>query len=223
MKKIILSIIFVISFVYTSCEYDNFDEPKATLSGKVVYEGNPVGVRTAGIELELWQDGFGLKKSIPVHVAHDGAYSAVLFNGQYKMVRKAGAPWQPQLSDTILIDVRGNTVTDVPVIPYFVINNESFQKDAGTMTAKFTISKIVESADIAEVRLYLGKSILTDQNKNEHAVNAKISDITIGNETLIVTEIPENLMNGAYVFARIGVRSNVSNEFYYTQVQKIDL
>ena len=40
MKKHILFIIVIISFIFTACEYDNFEEPKATLSGSVVYEGN---------------------------------------------------------------------------------------------------------------------------------------------------------------------------------------
>jgi len=223
MKKKILFIISVCCLLFASCEYDNFDEPKSTLSGKVVYDGKPIGLRTNGPQLELWQDGFGLRKSIPVYLAHDGSFSAVLFNGQYKMVRKAGGPWQPQLSDTIIIDVRGNTVTDVPVIPYFVINNESYQKGVDDVTAKFTINKIVESADISEVRLYLGMSILTDQNKNEQAVSADISKIITGQETSLIAKIPSSLTKYDYIFARIGVRSTVSNEFYYTQVQRVDL
>ena len=119
MKKHILFIIVIISFIFTACEYDNFEEPKATLSGSVVYEGKPLGVRTNGTQLELWQDGYALRYAIPVHIAHDGSYSVSLFNGKYKMVRKAGAPWEAQLNDTIIIDVNNNTVFDVPVRPYF--------------------------------------------------------------------------------------------------------
>ncbi|MDU1905213.1 MAG: DUF3823 domain-containing protein [Dysgonomonas sp.] len=222
MKKNILSIIFICSLLFTGCEYDNFDEPKSTLSGKVVYGSEPVGVRATGIELELWQDGFGLKKSIPIYIAHDGSYSAVLFNGEYKLVRKAGAPWQPQLNDTIIVNVKGNTTLDVPVMPYFIINNESFQGTSSNIAAKFTINKIVESSEISEVKVYLGTGILTDENKKEHAVSVDLANIEVGQETSLSINIPENLASENYLFVRVGVKSNISNEFYYTQVQKVE-
>ncbi|WP_071147394.1 DUF3823 domain-containing protein [Bacteroides ihuae] len=223
MKRNILSLIIICSLLLSGCEYDNFDEPTSFLMGKVVYEGKTVGVRTNGPQLELWQDGYGLKKNIPIYIAQDGTYSVALFNGQYKMVRKAGAPWEAQLSDTIIVNVKNKTEYDVPVIPYFTITEEGFQKQGNTISAKFTINKIVSSAKIESVRLYLGSSVLTDQNKNEQAQNADIATIQIGQEATVTTTIPTNLAQLDYIFVRVGVRATVSNEYYYTQVQKIAL
>jgi len=223
MKKHILFIIVIISFIFTACEYDNFEEPKATLSGSVVYEGKPLGVRTNGTQLELWQDGYALRYAIPVHIAHDGSYSVSLFNGKYKMVRKAGAPWEAQLNDTIIIDVNNNTVFDVPVRPYFTVTNESFQHSSGTITANFTVNKVVENADLAQVRLFVGHSILTDQNRNEQAVNADLSQVVPGENASVSLKLSEALAGLDYVFVRVGVRANQSNEFVYTQVEKINL
>ncbi|PXV66360.1 uncharacterized protein DUF3823 [Dysgonomonas alginatilytica] len=223
MKKSILFIICICSLVFTGCGYDNYDEPESTLSGKIVYEGNPVGVRTNAVRLDIWQDGYAVKKSFTAYIAHDGTYSVTLFDGQYKVVRRGGAPWEDQPNDTIIVNVKNKAVVDIPVKPYFIIKNESFQKGSGTITAKFTIDKILASANVAEVRLYLGKSILTDQNKNEKAVSATLSTITIGQEATLAAEIPANLVGQDYLFARVGVRSTVSSEFYYTQIQKISL
>ncbi len=223
MKKNIFYIILVVGFIVAGCEYDNFDEPQAILSGNVVYDGKPVGVRTNGPQLELWQDGYDLRYAIPVYIAHDGSYSVSLFDGRYKLVRKAGAPWEPQLSDTITVDVKNNTVYDVPVTPYFVITNESFQYALGTITANFTVDKIVETANLAEVRLYVGESILTDQNRNEQAVNANLPDIAEGQSSTLSVPLSANLADLDYVFVRVGVRATVSSEFYYTQVQKLML
>jgi hypothetical protein len=223
MKKYIsLFIISIICVGFAGCEYDNFDEPTSILTGKIEYNGKPVGVRTNGPQIELWQDGYELKKNIPVYIAHDGTYSVSLFNGQYKMVRKAGAPWEPQLSDTIVIDVKGRTEYNVPVTPYFVIENESFQKSGNTLTAKFVINKNVSSADLAEVKLYVGQAILTDQNKKEHEKSLDVSTVIIGQEATISTTLPDNLANMDYIFVRVGVRANVTSEFYYTQVQKVN-
>lgn len=223
MKRNYFYIILCIGALFAGCEYDNFDEPKSTLSGNVVYNEKPVGVRTNGPQLELWQDGYALRYAIPVYIAHDGSYSVSLFDGQYKMVRKAGGPWEPQLNDTITINVKKNTVYDVPVKPYFTISNESFQHTAGSITANFTINKISENADIAQVRLFIGHSVLTDQNKNEQALNADLSEITPGQQSTLSINLSESLKSLDEVFVRVGVRANVTNEFYYTQVQKISL
>lgn len=209
--------------LFAACEHDNYDAPNARLSGKVMYNGNPVGVRSDGTQLELWQDGFELYTKIPVHIAQDGTYSAALFNGRYKLVRLAGAPWEAQSNDTLIVDVRGNTVFDIPVTPFFVIRNESYQTSSGTITSKFIVDKVVESADVVSVNLYLGKNLLTDHNKNENETSLDLSQLQFGQEVTITSLIPESLMKEDYIFARIGVRSNRSNEYYYTQVQKINI
>lgn len=218
---LILFTIFTCLF-FTSCEYDNFEEPNAILSGKVVYNGVPVGVRTNGTQLELWQTGYELNTKIPVYVAHDGSYSVALFNGQYKLVRLAGAPWEAQSNDTIVIDVKGNTVKDIDVIPYFIIENESFRKgESDKIIATFTINKIVKDAEMTEVNLYVGENILTDQNRHEFVSKVDVSTVTPGDVVTISATLPENLAKEDFLFVRLGVRSNKSNEFYYTQVQKL--
>ena len=45
------------------------------------------------------------------------------------------APWVRPTNDTILIEVHGNTVQDIPVTPYFVIKNASFTKNGSKVTA----------------------------------------------------------------------------------------
>lgn len=223
MKKHILYLFLIIAFILQGCEYDNFEEPGSTLQGRVVYQGEPLGVRTNGIQLELWQDGYDLRYAIPVYVAHDGTYSVSLFDGEYKMVRKAGAPWLPQLSDTTLINVKGNTIHDVEVTPYFTVSVENIQYASGTLTATFTVNQVVESANLAQVRIFVGHSILTDQNRNEQAVDADLSGVTLGQPSNISLTLSQNLAGLDEVFVRIGARANVTNEFVYTQVQKIQL
>ncbi|WP_085536118.1 DUF3823 domain-containing protein [Massilibacteroides vaginae] len=224
MKTKFINIIVLIFITLTSCEYDDFDQPKAMLTGKVVFQGNPVGVRTNGPQLELWESGHALYTKIPVYIAHDGSYSAALFNGKYKLVRLSGAPWEPQSNDTVIIDVKGNTIKDIEVIPYLIVRNESFQKNSsGNISAKFIVDKIVQESNLAEVRLFLGKNILTDQNKHEYVVNADVESIILGQEFEMIAVLPKEISSTDYLFVRIGVRSNKSSEFYYTQTQKIIL
>ncbi len=223
MKVKIFIIITLSFFVLISCEHDNYDAPNAILSGKVVYEGEAVGVRTNGTQLELWQDGYELYSKIPVHIAQDGTYSASLFAGQYKLVRLAGAPWESQSNDTIFIDVKGNTNLDVHVNPYFIIKNETFSVNQGSITTTFDVEKIVSTAKIHSVNLYLSKSILTDNIKYDEVEELDVSKWDVDKKGTIVAKIPDNLKNAGYIFARIGVRSTSSSEYIFTPVAKIEL
>ena len=79
MKKIIPFFIMICCLLaVSSCSYDNFEEPKATLTGKAIYDGEAVGVRSGSSEFALFQDGYALKGSIPVYIAqrkHSAGYS----------------------------------------------------------------------------------------------------------------------------------------------------
>lgn len=202
---------------------DNYDEPKSRLTGNIVFDGQAIGVRTDGTGLSLWQDGYDFKREIPVFIAQDGSYSAILFDGEYQMTRKGGAPWEEQRGDTIRIRVKGNTKYDIPVNPYFVIRNDNFSKQGGAITATFTVQKGVEAAALSEVSLFLGKTILLDDKKHESLTRCDLSTITLGQEVTVTATIPTGLANAEYLFARVGVRSTSSGEFSYTQVKKIAL
>lgn len=205
----------------SSCRYDNYDEPQSLLTGRVIYDGEPVCVRAGGAEFALYQDGYALHNSIPVYVNQDGTYSAVLFDGEYKLVRMGNAPWERPTNDTILIEVHGNTVQDIPVTPYFVIQNASFTKNGSKVTAKFTVKKVSEGATLEDVRIYLGETLITDNNTNRASLSLG-SNITLDQEITAEIDIPESLASEDYFFARVGVKSGQASEYCFTQSTKIE-
>ena len=222
LKSICLATIAIL--LLASCEYDNYDMPNAILSGRVVYEGSPVGVRATATRLELWQDGYANRTKIDVNIAHDGTYSAALFNGRYKIVRVAGAPWEAQPSDTIVVDVKGNTTQDVEVSPFSAISNENIHKESGnTVQVQFTVKNVVQGSKLEEVKLFFSKNMILDNNLNDGTESLDISTIESSHETTATVNIPVALVSENYIFTRLGVRSDKSNEFYYTQVQKLQL
>ncbi|WBL25317.1 DUF3823 domain-containing protein [Zunongwangia sp. HGR-M22] len=223
MKKRIIYTLSLISISFLSCEKDNFDAPGAMLEGQIMYQDLPISVRTNSAELELWQDGYALNEFIPVFIAQDGTYSVSLFDGEYKMVRKGGDPWLPQLNDTIVVQVNGNTQLDVPVTPYVTITNESFQLNGQQLNSSFQINQIVENSEIQEVLVILDNSILLDKNINTATKAVNLADFDFDDNISVDMEIPENLRNEDYIFVRIGARSSMSNELIYTNVQKIEL
>lgn len=221
--KFLTTIIAATSLFFVACEYDNFEAPKATLSGHLVYESSPVSIRNNGAELQLWQDGFATRAPIPVYINQEGFFSASLFDGEYKLTRLGNAPWLQQSSDTLTITVKGNTTVDVPVTPYYTVTNTTFQRIGNTVTGQFTVNRVVANSNLEFVRLYLGRTILTDQVQRDLRVDGSINNFVFGQPTTLAGEIPENLRNLDFIFARIGVKSSLTGEYNYSPVQKIAL
>ncbi len=227
MNKITFILNSICILLLTGCGkgYDNFDEPESSLTGTVLYDGQAIGVCTDGQTLELWQDGFGKSSAIYVQIAQDGTYSACLFNGTYKLVVKSGstAPWEDLSSDTTEVVVKGKTTHDIEVTPYLTISNANITTNSTSVTFTFTVNQIVSEASISNVRLYLNANKITDNKVNDQYVEISGDDITLGSSFSYTVDISDDLLEEDYIFARIGVVSNKSTEYYYTQVEQIDL
>lgn len=229
MKRLAISSLIIASVILIAgCEKDNFKAPDSFLTGTVVYSGNPVGVRSSGTELELWQYGFALRQKIAVYIAQDGTYSARLFAGDYKLVRKAGGPWVSQ-TDSIDVKVSGNTNLDVPVTPYFIITGETFTytKTDSIMTSICSVTK-VGTLNISSLTLYVGITNLVDANNNiltKVISSSGLTDLTTAKtNTVKITNIaPTYYASRKYVYVRLGVATSGVGERLYTPIQKITL
>src|SRR3954470_23751320 len=122
--------IIFIAILMAACKKDNYEKPASTLTGRVVYNKEPLGLRSNGVQLELWQHGYELFTKIPVYLSPDGTFSALLFDGAYKLVlRQGNGPWKDN-ADSIDVTVRGTTNIDVQVQPYYIVSAAAFSKTA---------------------------------------------------------------------------------------------
>ncbi len=219
--KAILYIASAAIILLTACKKDNYAPPSSQLTGKVVYQGQPIGVRSSGIQLELWQRGYQLFTKIPVYIDQDGSFSATLFDGNYKLVRlKGNGPWADN-TDSIDVTVKGNTIIDVPVDPYFIIKNASVQKNGSNIDATFTVQAVNTSKSLELIRLYLGLTTITDQNNNAANVSKAAAAIDITQPVTLSASIPAAATNKGYVYVRLGVKTAGVQELYYTAPQKV--
>ncbi|MCF2518663.1 DUF3823 domain-containing protein [Dyadobacter sp. CY351] len=211
-----------LSALLNACEKDNRVEPKSVLTGRVVYEGQPIGLRSNGVQLELWQRGYQLFTKIPVHVRQDGTFSASLFDGNYKLVRLRGnGPWVDN-TDTIDVALNGSAELDVPVQPYFVFQNENYAKGEGKVSVTFNLKQINTSRTLERVNLYIGTTSIVDPNNNAgnaQEVAANIKDISKP-ITLTATLSPA-LAGRDYVYARVGVKTSGVGEMLFGMPQKV--
>ncbi|MDZ7691143.1 MAG: DUF3823 domain-containing protein [Balneolaceae bacterium] len=206
------------------CEYDNFTEPDSELNGQIVYNGNPVGVKSDEIELELWQDGFELSQDIPVYVMQDGSFAATLFDGEYQLVlRQGNGPWVDD-TDSIAVQLEGSANVEVPVEPYYIINNESINAAGGDIEASFSVQQVNSNRDLEYVGLYLGTANIVDQIYNEANTTLAGDQITFGDSINLSISLADNDLEGRQnVFARVGLKIAGRSELLFSQVYNIEL
>src|SRR5690606_7454193 len=149
---------------------------------------------SGGVQLELWQHGYELFSKIPVHVDQDGSFSARLFDGDYKLVLLRGnGPWADN-TDSLDVHIKGSATVDVPVDPYFVITNHAFQRNGDQITATVSIQQVNTSRSLERVRLYLGQTMIVDQNNSASTGEVLAADVTDLSQPITLTaNIPASL------------------------------
>ena len=208
------------------CDYDNYEAPKSQLRGRIVYDEESVGLRQTGTGqdynvLELYQPGFEGTAPIPVYVAQDGSFSAMLFDGTYRMVAKNGSgPWVDSGTE-LWFDVRGNTVVDFPVTPYYVIRDARFNTGDGKLTVSFRIARGAftlingkPDALLESIALYINNTQFVDDATFRKKVDA--ASLTLGSQSITVNLQDAELQKYPVLYARIGVGTQGVTPKIYT-------
>jgi hypothetical protein len=222
---------------------DNYDEPDSMLSGRLTFEGEPVNVRSGGIELELWEPAFELNTKIPVYVAQDGSFSAALFAGDYKLnaIRGQG-PWLVT-DDTLQIAVAGETTRDFPVTPYYVVETPSFAYapppagapaafNGGRINATFSIRTVNATRQLQMAALYVSTTSFADRNNRVNLVetqrtalpaNWATAPITLGVNLPTDIRLTPSPAPRTHVQARIGLQVAGIQEMIFSPLVEIEI
>jgi hypothetical protein len=209
---------------------DNFDEPNAVLTGRVVYQGQPLQLRSGGVELDLLQPGYELSTRIPVYVDQDGTFSASVFNGTYKLIPRAGnGPWL-NTTDTITVNVSGTTAVDVPVTPYYTVQNQqvSFSASPLSITGTMTVGSVNTTRAVEWVALYVGTTAFADRTNRIAFVErprAQIPNLT--SPISITVNLPANIHvtqspeRRDHVYVRMGIKTVGVAEMIFGPLVKV--
>lgn len=208
--------------LFTGCGKDNYDAPESKLVGKVTYQGQALNLRGTGeaIQLQLYQDGYEKHDPISVFVGQEGEFSALLFNGEYKLVTRDGnGPWMNR-HDTVMVNLNGHSEVNIEVTPYFTISNEQLAVSGTTMTASFTINQIVSTATINKVMLILSKTQFADDVNN--VFRKDITEVSAGAVNLSA-DISSNteIAKAKALYARVGVLANGADQAIYSTVVRL--
>lgn len=250
MKQNILSILCIV-FIMAGCKKDNYEKPSSYIKGRVIYQGEAIGVRSNGVQLELWQHGYQLFSKVAINVAQDGTFSANVFDGDYLITRlKGNGPWADQ-TDSVSVHLEGNANIDVPVTPYYLIKNAtfSFNKADTSIKATFNVNQVTTGKAIEKISLSIGLTEFVDMTSNQipfapASVNDFNPPASIAQPiTLTVSLNPDRYPDVAspkmdraelrrqlgvalstkYGFLRVGLKTVGVTERIYSQVQKLDL
>ena len=216
-----------------SCKKDNYKAPSSKLSGHLVYNGDTLGLETNQVPFQLYQFGFGRVGPIEESFAQDGSYSAMLFDGEYKLIVPNGQGpfmWKQLPSgapDSVAISLKGSKVLDLEIVPFYMIRNAQISGSGTTVTASCKIEKIITDAnakDIERVNLYVNKTQFVSGNGDQQIASAEIGGGVLdpNNVTLSVT-VPAMVPTQNYVFARIGLKISGVEDMIFSPLQKIQL
>jgi hypothetical protein len=218
--------------LFSSCDKDNYPSPKSTLSGQIVYKGEPIGVEDNQVRLQLWQPGFGKLAAIDAPIAQDGTYSAMLFDGSYKMVFPKGrGPFKtlvkdPAAKDTVFVNLSGNQKLDVEVMPYYMIRTPNFSGGESKVAVALKLEKIITGADakdIERVSLYVNRTEFVSRATNVSVADLAGADIKDLNTINLTANVPTLSPVQKYVFARVGVKIKDVEDMVFSPVHKVDL
>lgn len=219
-------------FCLVACEKDNYDAPDTLFQGRIVYNGQPVHVEWNQVRFQLWEPAYESLIPIDVSIDQDGSFSALLFSGMYKLsFPENQGPYLPvenetTNSDTIILNLSGNTTMDIEVLPYYMINNSSFEAGNRTVSASVQIDQIITDEDaknIERVFLYVNRSNFVSGATNVARSEIAGADITDMNNISLAVDVPELLPSQNYIYARVGVKIEGVEDMLFSEIQKVDL
>ncbi|TDH29068.1 DUF3823 domain-containing protein [Segetibacter sp. 3557_3] len=242
-KFVYLTASVVLTFLFLGCKKDNFKAPESTITGRIVYQGQPIGVRSNGVQLELWQYGYQLFNKVPVYIAQDGTFSIKIFDGSYKLTRlRTNGPWQDQ-TDSIDIQLNGSANIDVPVTPYYTVGDDTyaFNKADSTISGTFKINQVLTTRAIERISFHVSTTNIVDlTNQIAFAsidvappANALTAPVTLNLDIrprmytapnqAQAKLLLEDILRKKYAFVRFGVKPVGVAERIYTTVKRIEL
>ncbi|MCL3779721.1 DUF3823 domain-containing protein [Prolixibacteraceae bacterium JC049] len=217
-KLYILLIMLFAGSCFTSCELDNQDAPKLTFDGTFVYNGKSVPVANNKISVKFYQDAFKLNDKFTATADQNGHFQNLVFPGDYKLVLETDKGAYENNTDTTKVSVTGNKSIEWPMKPFFFVTSANFTNNGNAISATANIEKVSDK-EVEYVSLLVSKSIICDRiNKDVEVKLTDVSDLKNVNLSATLSD-----WNRKYAFVRIGIKSNASSYYNYSEVVKVDL
>lgn len=243
MKKIIYLSLMLISSLFVSCEYDNYDAPSLSMYGRLTYNGQNFmydGNAARGV-LKVFQTGYGkVDIGTPIQVSMDGTFKQALFSGNYWLSPEnhqypfeftqfknlgAGLGY-----DSIQIDLKKDYEMNIEVVPYYELRDYQVKQADGNIVMNLNVNKVAntqkQAPKIVRVRGYVGTASIV----NSQTTCTAAKDFNLDGNGNIEISIPVTTYQNGYVnnfrsyaFCRVAIElENIPNYYLFTEVKKLE-
>ena len=247
MKKRLIFSIILLGFLFASCEYDNYDAPDITFSGKLtvegkdfLYDGNP-----GRPVLLLCQKGFGkVDGGTSLRIDEKGNFQQVIFAGDYWLtLNNVKYPFEfadfNSLGsglgyDSIQMHITSNVVKNLEVIPYYDITNFSASVDGDNIVLRADVTENEGTRETAPRTVFARGYVSTSSIVNSQTVCTKSARtvitgsgsaevrIPIHNDVVAYRDIYINNFR-EYAFCRIAFElDGIANYYLFSETVKIE-
>lgn len=229
-----LAMMIGIAMGFTGCskEIDNREYPSSVVSGQFLYNGQPIQILGTATEddnmLQLTQTGPGTWNPgfIKMFAREDGTFTINTFDGDYYLrITPGRGPWVAN-NDTLRFNLNGRKEgVNFNVTPYFWITNYATTYSDSLFTASFNLSKVVSTANLEKVSVYLCNTAIVDNVSK--VVERGFTTLQPGNNTVSVNlktlsaSEKANLARTGLLFARVGVKTQGVRDFLFTKTVEL--
>lgn len=239
--------ILLVSVIFFSCEFDNYDPPSLVFEGNLIYNNEPFlydGSANRPV-LRLYQEGFGLQDyGTVVRVNEKGYFSQLFFSGDYKLtLNNAQYPFEfkdfNSLGvglgyDSIAVNLKGSIQRDFEVVPYYVISEVNATVSGNDIAANFNVSAVDDNSlknihpNVRRVWLFLSTTPIVNSSTRANSV-LDVTPFSTGSQQLTIT-MNSDLYRTAYLnnfkdygWYRVAIElEGVPNYYLFSEIKKIE-
>lgn len=220
MKRLLYFNIWLALFALAGCGLDNYDAPSSRLTGRVVYQGRPLGLSHGKVAFNLYQEGYDKNGPISVYAAQDGSFTALLFNGTYRLETiDNNGPWLKGATG-IDLEVKGDTSVDLVVTPYYLLSDVALALNGQELRAVCKVEMIAGEKEVQRLFLCVGTTAFVSDQSYSYVARKNLMPVNIGGNSLSL-DISEQLALYDTLYARLGLQINGVQECIFSDVIKI--
>jgi hypothetical protein len=235
MKKIYIGILqacLVLSFY--ACDYDNFDEPSARFSGRIIDSttGENFIMTSKGLELRMWEtswEGTATPSPQTVNIKDDATFNNdKLFGGTYQVIPYNGAFWPVRDTTVVTLHNGKQTTQDFTITPYLKLRIVEHRLDGRTLTISGKIEapvvdglpKVIDIQPFVAITRFVGDGNISEySDRNKVEINKNFSE-GVADEIYTMT-IPD-MKPGVTFYVRLGARVDDSYKKHnYSEIIEI--
>ncbi len=230
MRTIKYNLILLLIVVFYSCEIDNYVEPNATFTGKIVdlQTGEPIQTRQPdGIQIRMIQEGYESPVPYDFWAKNDGTFrNSKLFGGTYEVIVQAG-PFQNSVAKTITLKEGSEVDETFEVEPYVRISNLNITTASGsTISGSYKLSMGNGTTQVEYARLIAHVSPILHKNTDnlQSSEEIDLTGVSVADlQTMSFNNEITGLSSGIY-YVRVAVESdNTLGRNNYSEIIKVEL